>query len=153
MTDTIGPQLNASMKEAMKAKDKATLVTVRMVKAAMQSKVNDSKTPLEIDDKLWVEVIASYVKKLNKSAEEYKKVGERGQEKLAEIDGEKAFLKPFLPTQIESEELAAIVSQVVESTGANSPKDTGRVMGAIMKDYKGRVDSKMVKDLVAKALN
>ena len=153
MPDTIGPKLNASMKEAMKAKDKATLVTVRMVKAAMQSRVNDSKTPLEVDDKLWVEVIASYVKKLDKSAEEYKKVGERGQEKLDEIDGEKAFLKPFLPTQIEGEELAAIVSQIVESTGANSPKDTGRVMGAVMKEYKGRVDSKAVKDLVAKALN
>ena len=60
MTNTIGPQLDASMKEAMKAKDKATLVTVRMVKAAMQSRVNDSKTPLEIDDKLWVEVIAPH---------------------------------------------------------------------------------------------
>jgi uncharacterized protein YqeY len=124
-----------------------------MVKAAMQNRINDSKTPLEVDDKLWVEVIASYVKKLDKSAEEYKKVGERGQEKLTEIDGEKAFLKPFLPTQIEGEELAAIISQVVESTGANSPKDTGRVMGAIMKDYKGRVNSKMVKNLVAEALN
>ncbi len=153
MPDTIGPKLNASMKEAMKAKDKATLVTVRMVKAAMQSKVNDSKTPLEIDDTLWVEVIASYVKKLDKSAEEYKKVGERGKEKLDEIDAEKEFLKPFLPTQIEGDELAAIVSQIVESTGANSPKDTGRVMGAVMKEYKGRVDSKAVKDLVAKALN
>ena len=123
------------------------------MKAAMQNRINDSKTPLEVDDKLWVEVIASYVKKLDKSAEEYKKVGERGQEKLTEIDGEKAFLKPFLPTQIEGEELAAIISQVVESTGANSPKDTGRVMGAIMKDYKGRVNSKMVKNLVAEALN
>jgi len=153
MPDTIGPQLNASMKEAMKSKDKITLLTVRMVKAAMQNRINDSKTPLEVDDKLWVEVIASYVKKLDKSAEEYKKVGERGQEKLTEIDGEKAFLKPFLPTQIEGEELAAIISQVVESTGANSPKDTGRVMGAIMKDYKGRVNSKMVKNLVAEALN
>ena len=152
MADTIESKLNAAMKEAMKSKDKATLQTIRMVKSAMQNRLNEPKAPTEADDNLWLEVMASYVKKLDKSAEEYKKVGERGQEKIEEIEGEKAFLKPFLPTQIEGEELAAIVTQAVESTGATSPKDTGRVMGIIMKDYKGRVDSKAVKALVASTL-
>ena len=62
------------------------------------------------------------------------------------------FLKPFLPTQIEGEALKAIVMQAIEATGASSPKDTGRVMGSIMKAHKGEVDSKSVKDLIAAAL-
>ena len=116
------------------------------------NRLNEPKAPQEADDNLWLEVIASYVKKLDKSADEYKRVGERGHEKLAEIDEEKTFLKPFLPSPIEGEELASIVSQFVASTGAHSPKDVGRVMGAIMKEHKGRVDTKLAKELISKAL-
>jgi len=152
MTESIENRLNVAMKTALKAKDKDTLMTIRMVKAAMQELMNRPKAPEATTDALWQEVIGGYMKKLDKSAEEYKKVGERGQEKLSQIEGEKVFLKPFLPAQIEGEALKAIVMQAIEATGASSPKDTGRVMGSIMKAHKGEVDSKSVKDLIAAAL-
>ena len=152
MTESIENRLNVAMKTALKAKDKDTLMTIRMVKAAMQELMNRPKAPEATTDALWQEVIGGYMKKLDKSAEEYKKVGERGQEKLSQIEGEKVFLKPFLPTQIEGEALKAIVMQAIEATGASSPKDTGRVMGSIMKAHKGEVDSKSVKELSAAAL-
>jgi uncharacterized protein YqeY len=128
-------------------------MTIRMVKAAMQELMNRPKAPEATTDTLWQEVIGGYMKKLDKSAEEYRKVGERGQEKLVEIEGEKVFLRPYLPAQIEGDALKAIVLQAIEATGASSPKDTGRVMGSIMKAHKGEVDSKTVKDLVAQTLS
>ena len=152
MTETIENRLNAAMKTAMKSKDKPTLTTVRMVKAAMQEFMNQPNAPAEATDALWQDIIGSYVKKLDKSVVEFEKVGERGQEKLSEIEDEKTFLKPYLPTQIEGDALKSIVQSAIESLGAAAPKDTGRVMGVIMKDYKGQVDSKQVKDLVAQQL-
>ena len=152
MTESIENRLNAAMKSAMKSKDKGSLTTVRMVKAAMQDFMNQPNAPAQATDALWQGVIGGYVKKLDKAAVEFQKVGERGAEKLVEIEAEKTFLKPYLPTQIEGDALKDIVRQAVQSSGAQSQKDTGRVMGSIMKDYKGLVDSKQVKDLVGELL-
>lgn len=152
MPESIEAQLNEAMKTSMKAKDKATLSTIRMVKAAMQDTLNQPNGPTETTDLLWQQVIRGYVKKLDKSGDEYRKLGSAGDSKLKEIEQEKEILKPFLPAQIEGPELQNIVSQAIKESGATTPKDGGRVMGLIMKEYRGRVDSNRVKDLVTQAL-
>ena len=152
-TANITDQLNQAMKNAMKEKDKNTLRTVRMVKAAMQEKLNQPDGPNEATDDLWQQIIAAYLKKMSKAAQEYRNIGERGADKLAEIEFEISYLKPYLPAQVEGDELKQIAKQAIEKIGATSPKDTGRVMGAIMKEYAGRVDSKSVKDLVGQLLS
>ena len=81
--DTITDQLNQAMKNAMREKDKNTLRTVRMVKAAMQEKLNQPDGPSEASDELWQQIIAAYLKKMGKAAQEYRNIGERGAEKLA----------------------------------------------------------------------
>ena len=140
--------LNEAMKTAMKAKDKPTLQAIRMAKAAMQERVNGANPPKEVNDGVWQEVIASYCKKLGKSADEYRKLGEAGAGKLADIEYEISVLKPYLPALIEGAELETIVKEAISTAGATEPKDTGKVMGLIMKNHKGKVDSGVVKKLV-----
>ena len=60
---------------------------------------------------------------------------------------------PYLPQQLSEDEVRALVKEAVEQTGASSPKDMGKVMGALMPKVKGRADGKMVNTLVKEALN
>ena len=60
---------------------------------------------------------------------------------------------PYLPQQLSEDEVRALVKEAVETTGASSPKDMGKVMGALMPKVKGRADGKMVNTLVKEALN
>ena len=60
---------------------------------------------------------------------------------------------PYLPQQLSADEVRALVKEAVEQTGASSPKDMGKVMGALMPKVKGRADGKMVNTLVKEALN
>ena len=62
----------------------------------------------------------------------------------AEID----VLQPYLPEQLGEDEVRALVDEVIASTGASSPKDMGRVMGALMPKVKGRADGKLVSGIV-----
>ena len=148
MSQSIDEQLKDQMKTAMKAKDKPTLAVVRMVRAAMQEKMNQPDGPKEATDEIWQEVIGAYIKRMGKAADEYRKTGEQGAEKLAELEFEISYLKPFLPAQIEGAELEAIVKDAVAKTGATSMKEMGKVMGFVMKDHKGLVDSKNVKNII-----
>ena len=152
MSQSIDEQLKDQMKIAMKAKDKQTLGVVRMVRAAMQERMNQPNGPKEATDEIWQEVIAAYMKRMGKAADEYRKTGEQGADKLAELEFELNYLKPFLPAQIEGAELEAVVKEAIAKTGASSMKEMGKVMGFVMKDHKGRVDSKAIKELLQSLL-
>ena len=153
MSQSIDEQLKDQMKIAMKAKDKQTLGVVRMVRAAMQERMNQPNGPKEATDEIWQEVIAAYMKRMGKAADEYRKTGEQGADKLAELEFELNYLKPFLPAQIEGAELEAVVKEAIAKTGASSMKEMGKVMGFVMKDHKGRVDSKAIKELLQSLLS
>lgn len=152
MSQSIDEQMKDRMKTAMKAKDKQTLGVVRMARAAMQERMNLPNAPKEPTDDVWQEVIAAYVKRMGKAADEYRKTGEQGAGKLAELEFEISYLKPFLPAQIEGAELETIIQDAIAKTGASSMKEMGKVMGFVMKDHKGRVDSKAIKALLQNLL-
>ena len=152
MSQSIDEQLKDQMKTSMKAKDKQTLGVVRMVRAAMQERMNQPNGPQEATDQIWQEVIGAYIKRMGKAAEEYRKTGEQGAAKLAELEFEISYLKPYLPAQIEGAELEAIVKEAISKTGASTMKEMGKVMGFVMKDHKGRVDSKAIKEILQNLL-
>ena len=98
---SLDDQIKEAMKTAMKAKEQTTLQTIRMVRAEMQARLNEAGGPTEPNDALWVEVIQSYQKKLKKSQQTYRDLGDAGAEKVKDLDAEIAVLKPFLPQMIE----------------------------------------------------
>ena len=125
----IGEQINNEMKEAMKAKDRQRLNVVRMIKAAMQEKLNLPDMPQQADNKLWQQVMASYQKKMQKALVEYEKLGDAGAEKAEGIRYEINYIEPFLPAKLGDAELALLVDEAISSSGASAAKDLGRVMG------------------------
>jgi uncharacterized protein len=149
---SIEARLADELKEAMRQKDAEKLACIRQVKSKVQEATNapDFKGPA--DDAFYQKVIASYAKTLEKSLVEFAAAGERGKALHEKYSREIAFLKTYLPEQLSEEQTRAIVQEAIKKVGATSAKQTGQVLGAIMKEHKGKVDPGVVKRLVEQAL-
>lgn len=141
-------QLKSDMKEAMKAKDKETLSTVRMLISSLQNQAIELKRDLTEEDILGV--LSTEAKKRRDAAEQYR---EGGREELAEKEEtELEVLEKYLPRQLSDSEVAQMVDDVIAEVGAETKRDMGKVMGAIMPKVKGRFDGSKVKDFVMEKL-
>lgn len=149
---SIETQLNEALKEAMRKKDSRSADCVRMLKTKHMERRTTAGFKGELNDELWLEVIAAYQKQLKKSRDEYAALGERGQEALEQLDFEIAFCARFLPQMAGEDEVRAAVKQVVENLGSPDPKQAGKVVGEVMKTNKGRFEPSMVKRFVEEAL-
>jgi uncharacterized protein len=137
--------VNRAIAESMKAKNQARLVPLRMLKAALMNREVERGRPL--DDNESRQVVSSLVKQRRDSIEQFLKGGRQdlADKETAEI----AVLESYLPAAVGRAELERLVSEVIASTGASSPKDLGRVMKAMMAELTGKtVDGKLVNEIV-----
>lgn len=141
-------RLLEDMKNAMKQKDTVSKNAIQMARAAILQVEKDNQ--ITLDDDGIIEVIAKEVKKRRDVLPDYERSGR--QDLVDELKAEIDVLMKYLPQQLSEEELEAIARQVVEETGASSPKDMGRVMQAVMPKVKGRADGKLVNVIVKKIL-
>jgi uncharacterized protein YqeY len=141
-------QLDQDMKAAMKAKDKDTLSTIRMVRASIKKVEIDKRTELNDDDVL--EILVREIKQRKDSLNEFESAGRTD---LAEKEKQEInILTNYLPEQLSEEELRQIVTDAIAKTGATSKKEMGKVMGTVLPHVKGRADSKLVNQLVQQLL-
>jgi len=147
---SISERIQAAMVKAMKEKDAETLSTVRMLKAAlMEAKTAKPKDAgLTRDEE--IEVLQRYVKKRRETIEINTKAGRA--DLNASEEREIAITQGFLPEMLSEAKLAEIVRAAVASTGATSPKEMGKVIGAVMAQVKGRAEGGTVSRLVKAAL-
>ncbi len=137
------------LKAAMKAKDQAALRTLRAIKSAILLAKTDGSGK-ELDEVGELKLIQKLAKQRQESIEIFNK---QGREDLAQTEQEElAVLKKFLPEQLGEEELRAIIESVIQSTGASSMKDMGKVMGAANAKIAGRADGKAIASLVKQLL-
>ena len=144
-------QLNEEMKTAMRAKDAARLGCIRQVKAKLLDATKAKGWQGEMDDARAQEIITSYVRSLQKGIEELGS-GEQGRPLREQYQAEVDYLGKFLPQLLGEAETRKLVKDVLAAQGISDPKQTGRAMGAVMKDHKGKVDPALVKRLVEEAL-
>ena len=137
-------QLQADMKTAMRDGDAHRRDTLRMAIAAAQNAAKEKLEPLTEEEAL--AVLTKQVKTRRESIKAYQDAGrdDLAEKEQAEID----VLAPYLPEQLGEDEVRALVVEAIGATGASSPKDMGRVMGALMPKVKGRADGKLVSSLV-----
>ncbi len=141
---TLIDRLKADIKDAMKAREKEKLSTLRMIHSNLKNKRIDGGQELSDDDV--VAVMAKAVKQRRESAQAFE---EGGREELAAKERrEIEWIQAYLPEQLSDEEAAQMVDEVIEETGASSRGDMGRVMGAIVPRIKGRYDASKIKDVV-----
>ncbi|MBR8718994.1 putative protein YqeY [Bacteroides pyogenes] len=143
-------RVSEDIKNAMKAKDKVALETLRNVKkffieAKTAPGANDSLT-----DDAALKIIQKLVKQGKDAAEIYK--GQARQD-LADAElAQVAVMEAYLPKQLSAEELEAALKEIIAETGATGGKDMGKVMGVASKKLagiaEGRAISAKVKELL-----
>jgi len=141
-------QLNESMKTAMKARDDLRLSAVRMVRSVVKNREIDQKK--ELDDQEIIEVISTLVKQRRESIRMYRE-GNRP-DLVEKEEAELEILLGFLPAQLGSAEIEALVDKVIAETGAQGARDMGRVMKVLTPLTAGKADGRTVSDTVKQKL-
>ena len=141
-------ELENAMKEALRSGDNERKNTLRLVLAAI--KEAEVREQDELDEAAVQAVLQKEVKSRNESIADAKKA-ERP-DLVASAEAEIAILKDYLPQEMSAEELAALVAEAVQATGASSMADMGKVMGALMPKVQGRADGGQVSQMVREAL-
>ena len=143
---TIEEQVSEGIKSAMKAKDKVRLETLRNIKKVILEAKTRPGAGDQIDDAECIKIIQKLAKQGKESAEIYK---EQGRDDLyGQESAQVAVLEEFLPKQLSDEELREIIA----STGASTPQDMGKVMGAATKKLAGLADGKAISAKVKELL-
>ena len=137
-------QVKQAMKDAMRAKQKERLSTIRMIQAEFKRVEVDER--IDVDDTRALAILDKMVKQRRDAAKQYLEA-ERP-ELAAKEEAEIAVLQDFLPQQLSDAEIAAIIEQAIESTGASSMQDMGKLMGAVKPQVQGRADMGTVSQLV-----
>jgi len=129
-------KITDDMKTAMKAGDKDRLKVVRMILAAVKQVEVDTRT--ELDDTAVLGVLEKMVKQRRDSVEQFRQGGrdDLADNELAEI----TVLETYLPEQLDEAEIDALIDAAIQSTGAGSMRDMGKVMGVIKSKAAGRAD-------------
>ena len=137
MADSLKARILEDVKDAMRARDKARLGTLRMVTAAIkQREVDGRSSPL--DDPSVLAVLEKMLKQRRESARQYEGAG---REDLASAEREEiATIEQYLPRALDPAEIDTIIEAVINDAGASTMKDMGRVMGLLKPRVQGRVD-------------
>ena len=138
------------MKTAMKAKDKDSLNTLRLLKAAIDLYlVNNKLERNNASDEIVIDVVAKQVKTHKESIEEFKK-GNR-QDLVDGLEIEIALLSTYLPEQLSEEDVRAEVDKVFDKLKPTSMKDMGNIMKELS-SLKGKADMKLINSIVKEKL-
>ena len=144
-------RVSEDIKNAMKAKDKVALETLRNVKKFFL----EAKTAPGANDTLAdadaTKIIQKLVKQGKDSAGIYQ---QQNRPDLAEAElAQVAVLETYLPKQMSAEELEAELKAIIAQVGAEGPKDMGKVMGVASKALAGKAEGRMISETVKRLLN
>ncbi|WP_236977458.1 GatB/YqeY domain-containing protein [Membranihabitans maritimus] len=147
---TLEEKIQKDMVQAMKAKDKDKLRSLRAVKSELLLAKTDGsgKELTEADE---IKMIQKMVKSRQESLDIYQKENRQDladKEKI-EID----HISAYLPEQLSEDKIAQIIDQIMEKTGASSMADMGKVMGMAQKELGGKADGKTIASIVKGRLN
>ncbi len=145
-------KIETKLNEALKAQDKKTYSTLRLVVAAIKDaiiakKIKDKKT---LPDNDLIGLLKKMVKQRNDSCEAYKKAGRKEllENEMSEIN----VINEFLPKQLSEDETKKICLETMKKVGANSIKDMGKVMGELKKQYSDVLDFSKVSQIIKESL-
>jgi uncharacterized protein len=141
--------ITEQMKAAMKSGDKLRLETVRSIRALILEfeKSGVERAMNEEDEQ---KMLLSAAKKRKDAIEQFRNAGrnEAADKEAAEL----AIIQEFLPKQMDEAEVEAAVKAIIEQTGAKTPQEVGKVMGAAMKELRGKADGTLVQTIAKRLL-
>lgn len=143
---TIKEKLQADMKDAMRAKDKKKLMTIRLIIDRVQKEEKEALA--ELDEAGVIAVVQSFKKATQEEKDGFEKAGNA--ERVAELESALALVDEYLPAQLSKAEIETIVKGVVTALGDKA--NMGGVMKEVMPLVKGKADNKLVNEAVKEAL-
>ena len=140
--------IEEAMKAAMRAKDKPTLSTIRLILAEIKRIEVDER--IDVDNDRVITVLDKMLKQRRDSITQFRAAS---REDLAEIEeAEMTIIQSFLPAQLSEQEIAELVAEAIKASGAESMKDMGKVMGILKPQLQGRADIGAVSGKIKAAL-
>ena len=146
-------QIEDKLNSALKAKDKNTYPTLRLIIFAIKDAeiAGRSKGQKEVSDTDVTVILKKMIKQRNESCEVYKKAGRI--ELLENETREIEVISIFLPKQLSEEETKKLCQETIKAVGASSMKDMGKVMGALKSKHSDTIDFSKVSSIIKKLLN
>ena len=146
-------QIESKLNEALKAKDKSTYPTLRLIVSAIKDAeiAGRSKGQKEVTDSDVTAILKKMIKQRNESCEVYKKAGRK--ELLESETREIEVISIFLPKQLSEEETRKICQETVKAVNASSMKDMGKVMGSLKSKHADTIDFSKVSSIIKELLN
>ena len=146
---TLKPKLQSDMKSSLKAGDKARLSAIRLMLAAIKQIEVDER--IELDDSRITAVLDRMTKQRRESIEHFSRASR--DDLIAIEEYELQVIREYLPEPLSEAEINALVEQSIQTSGASSIKDMGRVMGLLKPQLQGRADMKKVSQLIKSRLD
>ena len=137
MTDPLKARILEDVKDAMRAREKARLGTLRMVTAAIKQREVDQRTP-SLDDASVVAVLEKMLKQRRESVRQYE--GARRDDLAAAEREEIAVIEQYMPRALDPAEIDAMIDAAIDDVGAATMKDMGRVISLLRPRTQGRAD-------------
>ena len=129
--------IHAAMKDAMRSKDKQRLSAIRLIQADIKRIEVDER--IELDDARILTVLDKMLKQRRDSIEQFQAAGR--QELADKENAEIRVIQTFLPEPLTDDEIATLIDQAIEQTGASSMQDMGKLMGLLKPQIQGRADA------------
>jgi uncharacterized protein YqeY len=136
------------VKDAMRARDKERLGTIRLITAAIKQREVDER--IELDDEQVLLVLDKMCKQRRESISQFEKAGRDDlvSKEVSELD----IIQGYLPKQLDDAEIAALIDAAIIDTGASSIKDMGKLMGQLKPRLQGRADMSAVSAMIKSRL-
>jgi len=137
-------RIQQDVKDAMRAREKERLGTIRLITAAIKQIEVDKR--IELDDEQVLLVLDKMCKQRRESISQFEKAGR--DDLIAVEVRELGIIQDYLPEQLGDDEIAALIETAMADTGASSIKDMGKVMGQLKPKLQGRADMGAVSAMI-----
>jgi len=147
--ESLKSSISAAMKDAMRAREKQRLGTIRLILADIKRIEVDER--VEVDDARVLAVLDKMLKQRRDSISQYESAG---REDLAAIEAaEILVIEGFLPAALSEQEINDLVESAMNKSGAETVRDMGKVMAILKPQLQGRADVGGVSQLVKQRLS
>lgn len=141
-------EIQEKLQIAMKSGDAKKLSVLRLIKSAIKNE--EIEIQKELSDEQVQAVVGRQVKQLSDALKDFEAGGR--QDLIADTKAEIEIMSAYLPKQMTDEELEKIIEKAIETLGAKTAGDIGKVMGLVVKQTKGKADGSKVREMVSKKL-
>ncbi|CAM4471040.1 MAG: putative protein YqeY [Legionella sp.] len=146
---TIKERLNNDIKDAMRAKDKNLLTTLRLITAAVKQIEVDER--IDVDEERMLAILDKMSKQRKESISQYEKANR--DDLVAQEQFELSIIAKYLPEPLSAAEVEKLVQDAIASTGAEKMADMGKVMAQLKPSLQGRADMSQVSTLIKAKLS